>query len=100
MFYRSFTSLPKSLATALVLVGVNGAWADTDDLKIPNLGASSTSLYSEQYERRLGSLWLKVFRAQAPVLDDPLLADYRELDLRACLTQRAAGPTTAVGHRR
>jgi predicted Zn-dependent protease len=54
------------------------AIADTEDLKIPNLGASSTSLYSEQYERRLGNLWLKVFRAQAPVLDDPLLADYLE----------------------
>ena len=86
MFYRSSQSLAQAvakslaaaLATALVLVSVTRAWADTDDLKIPNLGASSTSLYSEQYERRLGSLWLKVFRAQAPVLDDPLLADYLE----------------------
>ena len=80
MLYRSSTSLAKSLAaalaTAVVLVSVTRVWADTDDLKIPNLGASSTSLYSEQYERRLGSLWLKVFRAQAPVLDDPLLAEY------------------------
>jgi hypothetical protein len=45
--------------------------ADNDDLKIPNLGASSTSLYSEDYERRLGRLWLKVFRAQAPSLGRP-----------------------------
>jgi hypothetical protein len=46
--------------TAFVLVSVTRAWADTDDLKIPNLGTSSTSLYSEQYERRLGSLWIKM----------------------------------------
>ena len=81
MFYRSSQSLAQSLAkwlaaavaTAMIMVSVTHAWADTDDLKIPNLGASSTSLYSEQYERRLGSLWLKVFRAQAPVLDLSLI---------------------------
>lgn len=67
-----------AFATVLFLAGVTQVRADTEGLKIPNLGSSSTSLYSEQYERRLGNLWLKVFRAQAPVLDDPLLADYIE----------------------
>ena len=66
-----------ALIVAMTLGGVPVV-ADNDDLKIPNLGASSTSLYSEDYERRLGRLWLKVFRAQAPVLDDPLLYDYVE----------------------
>ena len=66
-----------ALTVAMALGGVQ-VFADNDDLKIPNLGASSTSLYSEDYERRLGRLWLKVFRAQAPVLDDPLLYDYVE----------------------
>lgn len=66
-----------ALTVATTLGGVR-VFADNDDLKIPNLGASSTSLYSEEYERRLGRLWLKVFRAQAPVLDDPLLYDYVE----------------------
>ncbi len=78
MLNRFAKSLFTVVATAFIAVSVSRVWADTDDLKIPNLGASSTSLYSEQYERRLGSLWLKVFRAQAPVLDDPLLADYIE----------------------
>ena len=78
MLNRFAKSLFTVVATAFIAVSVSQVWADTDDLKIPNLGASSTSLYSEQYERRLGSLWLKVFRAQAPVLDDPLLADYIE----------------------
>ena len=78
MLNRFAKSLFTVVATAFIAVSVGRVWADTDDLKIPNLGASSTSLYSEQYERRLGSLWLKVFRAQAPVLDDPLLADYIE----------------------
>ena len=41
-------------------------------------------------ERRLGSLWLKVFRAQAPVLDDPLLADYMRTYLRTRASQRTA----------
>jgi predicted Zn-dependent protease len=66
------------IATAMVTLGFAQALAANENLKIPNLGASSTSLYSEEYERRLGSLWLKVFRAQAPILDDPLLYDYIE----------------------
>ncbi len=65
-------------ATVLLTLGMTQALAATENLKIPNLGASSTSLYSEEYERKLGNLWLKVFRAQAPVLDDPLLHDYIE----------------------
>ena len=78
MSTRFTKSLLTAAVTTLIVVTTSRGWADTNDLKIPNLGASSTSLYSEQYERRLGSLWLKVFRAQAPVLDDPLLADYIE----------------------
>ena len=78
--------MPKRLLQPLIFTALTVAMtfggvpvvADNDDLKIPNLGASSTSLYSEDYERRLGRLWLKVFRAQAPVLDDPLLYDYVE----------------------
>ena len=75
----SLRSFSISLVTALacLLPIAPNAYA-LDELKIPNLGASSTSLFSQAAERRLGNLWLKVFRAQAPVLDDPLLYDYIE----------------------
>lgn len=52
--------------------------ADTEDLKLPNLGESSTSLFSSEFEHQLGQAWLRVFRSQAPTLDDPILYDYVE----------------------
>ena len=54
------------------------AWSATDDLKIPNLGESSTSLFSADYEHQLGRMWLRSFRGQAPITTDPLLHSYLE----------------------
>ena len=53
-------------------------WAVTEDLKIPNLGESSTSLFSADYEYQLGRMWLRSFRGQAPLMNDPLLHSYLE----------------------
>lgn len=50
----------------------------TEDLKIPNLGESSTSLFSADFEYELGRNWLRSFRGQAPLLNDPLLYSYLE----------------------
>ena len=52
--------------------------AVTEDLKIPNLGESSTSLFSADYEYQLGRMWLRSFRGQAPLLNDPLMHSYLE----------------------
>jgi predicted Zn-dependent protease len=50
----------------------------TEDLKLPNLGESSTSLFSAEYEHQLGRTWLRMFRSQVPTVNDPLLFDYLE----------------------
>lgn len=50
----------------------------SEELKLPNLGATSTSLFSPEQEYQLGRAWLRSFRSQAPTLDDPLLQDYLE----------------------
>ncbi|MEL0333889.1 MAG: M48 family metalloprotease, partial [Halieaceae bacterium] len=52
--------------------------AVTEGLKIPNLGESSTSLFSADYEYQLGRMWLRSFRGQAPIKNDPLLYSYLE----------------------
>jgi predicted Zn-dependent protease len=49
-----------------------------EDLKLPNLGESSTSMFSTEYEHQLGRAWLRIFRSQVPTIDDPLLFDYLE----------------------
>ena len=49
-----------------------------EELKLPKLGESSTSMFSAEFEHQLGRAWLRFFRAQAPTVDDPLLFDYLE----------------------
>jgi predicted Zn-dependent protease len=64
-----------ALLTALALVAATGR---AEELKLPKLGESSTSMFSAEFEHQLGRAWLRVFRAQAPTIDDPLLFDYME----------------------
>jgi len=52
--------------------------AQTEELKLPNLGESSTSLFSAEFEHQLGRTWLRIFRSQVSTVNDPLLFDYLE----------------------
>jgi predicted Zn-dependent protease len=54
------------------------AYAVTENLKLPELGESSSGLFSVEFEHQLGRSWLRVFRHQAPTIDDPLMFDYLE----------------------
>ncbi|MDX1734822.1 MAG: M48 family metalloprotease [Halioglobus sp.] len=66
-------------ALALVVVlGSGSSYGATDDLKLPELGESSSGLFSAEFEYQLGRAWLRVFRSQAPTIDDPLMFDYLE----------------------
>lgn len=72
-----FDALSRCLLACAVTISPWG-WSATDDLKIPNLGESSTSLFSADYEHQLGRMWLRSFRGQAPITTDPLLHSYLE----------------------
>ena len=52
--------------------------ATSEELKLPKLGESSTSMFSAEFEHELGRAWLRIFRSQVPTIDDPLLFDYLE----------------------
>ncbi|MEY2909612.1 MAG: hypothetical protein RLZZ602_2135, partial [Pseudomonadota bacterium] len=83
MLPHSFCKIrPLSLLLRLILVALSACLSQqsssTENLKIPNLGESSTSLFSAEYEYQLGRSWLKVFRSQAPMVNDPLLYSYLE----------------------
>jgi predicted Zn-dependent protease len=65
--------------TALALcIALPAQYANADELKLPNLGESSTSLFSAEYEHQLGRAWLRVFRSQVATVNDPLLFSYLE----------------------
>jgi predicted Zn-dependent protease len=65
-----------ALVLLLALPVTNPALAQ--ELKLPNLGESSTSMFSSEFEYQLGRAWLREFRSQVPTVDDPLLFDYLE----------------------
>lgn len=50
--------------------------AQADAVKLPELGNSTSSIVSLQQEYQLGQYWLRAFRQQASLLDDPLLYTY------------------------
>ena len=50
----------------------------SEKLKIPNLGEAGNTLFSAEYEYKLGRAWLRVFRGQVETVNDPLLFDYLE----------------------
>lgn len=62
----------------LSLVFPPQCWPVSAELQIPDLGDSSSSMFSSQQEYELGRGWLMAFRNQAPVISDPLLSDYLE----------------------
>ena len=61
-----------------LLLTCSGAPSSAQELKLPNLGESSTSMFSAEFEHQLGRNWLRFFRSQAPTVDDPLLHEYLE----------------------
>lgn len=68
--------LPALLLSAVLLA--DSSYGVTEDLKLPELGESSNSLFSVEYEYNLGRAWLRVFRSQVPTINDPLMFDYLE----------------------
>jgi len=48
----------------------------TETETLPSLGDSVSAVISSEQERRIGRAWLRHLRAQAPVIQDPLIHDY------------------------
>ncbi|MEM1154908.1 MAG: M48 family metalloprotease [Pseudomonadota bacterium] len=69
---------PLWLGVALTCLLVTPPKGTAQELKLPNLGESSTSMFSAEFEYQLGRAWLRIFRSQAQTVDDPLLHEYLE----------------------
>ena len=63
--------------TILALMCTAGAaLAEISSLDLPDIGDSSGSVVSPEYERRLGNAFLRQIRQQAPVIYDPEVEEY------------------------
>ncbi len=67
-----------SIAWLLTLVFICAPLEAAKDLNLPALGDSSSGIVSLEKEREIGQNFLRALRAQAPILNDPLLQDYLE----------------------
>lgn len=75
--YRKFTVI----ALLLIAIGFGGPHIlaqSSGDIELPDLGDSSSSIFSLQQEYELGRIWLMAFRNQVDIQDDPLLQSYLE----------------------
>lgn len=61
------------LVTVFLLHSANN---HADNLNLPDLGNSTSSIVSLQQEYQLGQYWLKAFRQQATLAEDPILYTY------------------------
>lgn len=57
-------------------ISTNSHFISADALNLPDLGSSSGSIVSAQEENILGQQWLRAFRRQAPIEEDPLVYNY------------------------
>lgn len=62
----------------LLLTGLSAApcFAETTTLDLPSIGDSTGSIFSPEYERRLGQAFLNHVRRQADIIDDPEIETY------------------------
>ncbi len=68
----------RSRILALVLLFALPAAPAAASNELPSLGGPDASIISPEKERVLGQAWLRAFRAQVPVMHDPLLQEYTE----------------------
>lgn len=69
------------LPLLLLLATLLASTANTqvkEEIELPELGDSSSALFSLEKEYQLGRAWLRVFRSRVDVISDPLLQDYVE----------------------
>ena len=70
--YKTLLTL---FASTMIAVAVH---ADIDHIELPSLGDGISGIVSTQQEKALGDAWLRMYRARAQTISDPLLLEYTE----------------------
>ncbi len=52
--------------------------SNADEIKLPELGDTSSALISPKKEYELGRAWLQMFRSRVPLNNDPIVYEYME----------------------
>ncbi|AOS95650.1 TPR repeat-containing protein YfgC precursor [Microbulbifer aggregans] len=86
-FRRSLRQIVQSTLASVgfgLLVGTAplAAIADDNQIRLPELGDSSSGLVSRAREKELGQMWLRMFRSQVRTSNDALLQQYVENTLK------------------
>jgi predicted Zn-dependent protease len=68
----------RSIVAILAMAACVSAGAQQDDLRLPDIGSSASSLLSPDEETSIGESMMREMRGMNVVMDDPLLGDYVE----------------------
>ncbi|MCX2801348.1 M48 family metalloprotease [Microbulbifer thermotolerans] len=79
---QRFSNGLAALGMGLLLGGTPLAAATDDEIRLPELGDSSSALVSRAREKELGQMWLRMFRSQVRTSNDALLQQYVERTLK------------------
>lgn len=77
-FIKVKRSIVRTVWTLMLGFSVAISAVGNNDLKIPDLGSSAGTVFSAEYEHQLGRTWLKMFRSQVDVYEDPIMQRYVE----------------------
>ncbi|MEE8058726.1 MAG: M48 family metalloprotease [Pseudomonadales bacterium] len=75
---KQFSRFSINLLLAACLLTTSSYAQVKKDIQLPELGDTSSGMFSLEKEYQLGRAWLKVFRSRVHVVSDPLLQDYIE----------------------
>ena len=88
-FNINFMALASQYLTlSITLFSIVSKDVIADTIKLPSIGSSSGNSISTQEEYRLGQEWLRLFRRQSPIINDPIINHYVE-NLLARLTSHS-----------
>ncbi len=57
---------------------ISGSQAQSDELRLPDMGTSASEILTPQQEREIGEQMIRYFRSVSRVLDDPIVRNYVE----------------------
>jgi len=70
--------LTRTLTLLISLMIAAATQADLEHIKLPSLGDGVSGIISKQQEKILGDAWLRMYRARAQTVSDPIIVEYTE----------------------
>jgi len=93
-YAKKFAAVATAVATLTIAPLVNAQRSPQEQIQLPDLGSSASNVLSPNQAAVLGDAWLRMFRAQAPTIDDPLLMQYSQETIKSLAEHTSIAPNS------